>query len=64
MKTLKAIAKVVLTILVWVSLAALCSESDNFTYQFIWTYSWLLVMGISGWTLCKLLNDEDDEQEV
>ena len=64
MKTIKAIAKVVLTILVLVSLAALCSESDNFTYQVTWTLSWFAVFVLSGWSLGKLLNSEEDGQEV
>lgn len=64
MKTLKKITKVVLAILVCVSLAALCSESDNFTYQVIWTLSWFAVFVLSGWSLSKLLNTEEDGQEV
>lgn len=64
MKTLKKITKVVLAILMCVSLVGLCSESDNFTYQVIWTMSWFAVFVISGRSLSKLLDTEEDGQEV
>lgn len=61
MKTKKSIKEVILSVLFTLSIMAFCCESEDFMSQVIWLVCWGAVFAFSGWSLSKMMEDEDYE---
>lgn len=52
--------KTILSVIVMVSLFALCGETDNMNNQILWSTSWIAVLAVSGKLLSNIIKKEDE----